>query len=357
MISVIIPVYKTQQYLKECMDSVLRQRGVDLEIILVDDGSPDDCPAMCDAYAEQCENVKAVHKENGGLGLARNAGAEAASGEYLFFLDSDDRLDSAECLSRMYQKAQISGADITVGGFRRFSGSKVSEVNRHHLSGGEYTETEDFRFKGFYMYGHLSYNWGKLYRREFLERNRLKCQAYPFTQDKAYNMRCCACRPVYAFVEDSVYLYRENENSVTYKYKKDFIPVWISIASDFDDFLTERKIQRDYGDLIAFHIFFGSFFLVKQELQFCGRKEAAQRLKEYCEDPFAAQQLQKLARGRYLRGVDSFQWRFVIRIASCLLHLRGYGLLTYGIALLRKWKIDQYITGKRYRKQGKGKRA
>ena len=89
-LSVIIPVYKVEKYLNRCVDSVLNQNFKDVEVILVDDGSPDGCPAICDEYAQKDDRVKVIHKKNGGLSSARNAGIEIAQGEYLAFLDSDD---------------------------------------------------------------------------------------------------------------------------------------------------------------------------------------------------------------------------------------------------------------------------
>ena len=94
LISVIVPVYKVEPYLHKCVDSILNQTYQNLEVILVDDGSPDNCGAICDAYAEQDSRVKVIHKENGGLSSARNAGLEIASGEYISFVDSDDWLDT-----------------------------------------------------------------------------------------------------------------------------------------------------------------------------------------------------------------------------------------------------------------------
>ena len=91
LVSIIIPVYRTQEYLQECMESVLTQDYPKLEIILVDDGSPDACPGMCDAYSSSDSRIRVIHQKNGGLGKARNAGMEVANGEYLFFLDSDDK--------------------------------------------------------------------------------------------------------------------------------------------------------------------------------------------------------------------------------------------------------------------------
>ena len=89
-LSVVIPIYKVENYLKRCVDSVLAQQFADMEIILVDDGSPDQCPEICDAYAEQDNRIRVIHKPNGGLSSARNAGIEVATGEYIAFLDSDD---------------------------------------------------------------------------------------------------------------------------------------------------------------------------------------------------------------------------------------------------------------------------
>ena len=93
-ISVIVPIYKVEKYLARCVDSIINQTYKNLEIILVDDGSPDGCGAMCDEYAKKDERIKVIHKENGGLSSARNAGLDIATGDYIAFVDSDDRLSS-----------------------------------------------------------------------------------------------------------------------------------------------------------------------------------------------------------------------------------------------------------------------
>ncbi|MCI8719319.1 MAG: glycosyltransferase family 2 protein [Lachnospiraceae bacterium] len=351
LVSIIIPVYKTEKYLEECMDSVLKQTWPALEIILVDDGSPDNAPAMCDKYTMQYPNVKVIHQKNSGLGLSRNAGLSKAEGAYILFLDSDDCLDGPETVSRLVLCAREKHADIVTGGFRRFHNTEISAVNVLHLREGEYTKTTDFRFKGFFMYGHLAYNWGKLYRKEFLDKYDLKCRAYPFTQDKAHNMACYAYEPVYAFLDDSVYLYRVNEESVTYKYKENLMPVWIEIATDFRDFLKERGIQKRYWDFMAFHIFFGSFFLAKQELQFKrhGIMEAARILKKYGKNPFVKRAMLSLAKGKYVREIQPLSWKIVMRMASVLFSIHAYWLFAAGIAVLRKLQIDSRITKSRYK--------
>lgn len=93
IISVIIPVYKVEKYLDRCLQSVVNQTYKNLEIILIDDGSPDNCPAMCDEWAKKDNRIKVIHKANGGLGMARNTGLENATGDYFTFLDSDDYME------------------------------------------------------------------------------------------------------------------------------------------------------------------------------------------------------------------------------------------------------------------------
>ena len=251
------------------------------------------------------------------------------------------------------EKAEEEQADITVGCYRRFNASGFRQVNRHHLYGGEYTRTVDFRFKGFYMYGHLAHNWGQLYRKEFLDAHDLRCRAYPFTQDKAHNMDCYVYRPRYAFIEDSIYLYRVNEESVTFRYKENLMPVWIAIAADFNEFLKNRGIEEDYGDWTDLHLFFGSFFLVKQELQFQkhGIREGTRVMRRYGEEPLVRKAMAELAKGRYLKEISAVSWRFMIRAAAILFHIHGYGPFTMAIALLRKLGVDGKITESRNKKE------
>lgn len=105
-ISIIIPVYKVEKYLEQCVISVLNQTYRDIEVILVDDGSPDRCPAICDDFAEKDARVKVIHKPNGGLSDARNAGTTAATGDYILYLDSDDFWSSADDLSKLVNAAK-----------------------------------------------------------------------------------------------------------------------------------------------------------------------------------------------------------------------------------------------------------
>ena len=116
-ISVIIPVYKVERYLDACVASVAGQTFSDLEILLVDDGSPDGCPALCDAWARRDARVRVIHRPNGGLSAARNSGIDAATGTCLAFVDADDTLDP-DVLRRAWDARQQQDADLVIFNLR-----------------------------------------------------------------------------------------------------------------------------------------------------------------------------------------------------------------------------------------------
>ena len=113
MISVIVPVYKAEKFLNRCVSSILNQTYTDLELILVDDGSPDESPKMCDEFARADERVRVIHKKNGGVSTARNAGLDAARGEYIAFVDSDDFLEP-DAYEKMMEKAKAYNCDVVM---------------------------------------------------------------------------------------------------------------------------------------------------------------------------------------------------------------------------------------------------
>lgn len=168
LISVIVPVYKVEEYLPACVDSILAQTYENLEIILVDDGSPDNCGKMCDEYAEKDSRIKVVHKENGGASSARNTGLDLASGEYISFIDSDDSVHP-RTLEELYKKLLQEDADISSCSYIRCStpDEKVPD---------DFTEEKRFVFSCEEALCALVYRkhfgvqiWAKLYRSEVLK--------------------------------------------------------------------------------------------------------------------------------------------------------------------------------------------
>lgn len=132
LISVIVPVYKVEKYLPKCIESIINQTHKNIEIILVDDGSPDNCGKICDEYAQRDERIKVVHKENGGLSSARNAGLDIVTGKYISFIDSDDYI-AENFIDYMYSVLKKENVDVVQCNYTRNELTNISEVNEEIL--------------------------------------------------------------------------------------------------------------------------------------------------------------------------------------------------------------------------------
>ena len=137
-VSIIVPVYNVEKYLDRCLNSLINQTLKDIEIILVDDESPDNCPEMCDNYAENDSRIKVIHKKNGGLGFARNSGLEIATGEYFAFVDSDDYVD-LDFYEKLYNAAKSGDYDLAQGGISIQYGDRI-EHNNHPYENQSFDE-------------------------------------------------------------------------------------------------------------------------------------------------------------------------------------------------------------------------
>lgn len=132
-VSVIVPIYNVEKYLDRCLRSLINQTLTDIEIILVDDGSPDNCPKICDDYAQKDIRIKVIHKKNAGLGFARNSGIEIATGEYVAFVDSDDYVNEA-MYKTLFERAKLSDEDAVFCGFRTEIANGIFRDSKEVLS-------------------------------------------------------------------------------------------------------------------------------------------------------------------------------------------------------------------------------
>ncbi len=174
-ISVIVPIYRIENYLPDCIDSLLDQSFSNFELILVDDGSPDSCPEICDDYSKKDTRINVIHKKNGGLLSARKAGLEAAKGKYISYVDGDDWVDKFY-LDTLFKLAEANDSDLVVTGhFREFNG-KIETIKPKMA--GIYDEDElkssivpNAIYNGdFCEHGMSTYVWNKLFKRELLNK-------------------------------------------------------------------------------------------------------------------------------------------------------------------------------------------
>lgn len=166
VISVIVPTYKVEAYLPRCLDSIVAQTYQNLEIILVDDGSPDNGGAICDAYAQRDNRIKVIHQKNAGVAAARNAGLDIMTGTYLMFVDPDDWL-SLDAVEVLYDRMMADGSDMAAGRYiRTYDDGSMDGISASWMMDGCYSPDELIIKMGEKYYFPVS-AWGKLYKYEY----------------------------------------------------------------------------------------------------------------------------------------------------------------------------------------------
>lgn len=233
LVTVVLPVYKVEKYLQRSVDSVLQQTYPNLEILLIDDGSPDACPALCDRYAASDSRVRAIHKQNAGLGMARNTGIENATGTYICFLDSDDYI-APDTVEKCVKCITETGADVVQYGYHNVnSAGQIVCTNIPHpqklfYEGAEVQEI----FLPDLMYddpcaSHCNNLWmsmcGAMFRREIMIQNnwRLVSERQIIAEDVFSLTRFYSHVHKVAILPEAFYYYCENGASLTRTYRPD----------------------------------------------------------------------------------------------------------------------------------------
>ena len=230
VISIIVPIYNIEKFLPCCIDSILAQTFTEWELILVDDGSKDTCGSICDEYATKDGRIRVIHKPNGGLTSARNAGLAMASGEWVMYLDGDDWIEP-EMLELLLRKGEETGADIVMGDFLfaypdrdvpyrlpDWDDCKTTSLNR-------------------YITSVWTCVWGGIHRRSLYEEHQLQSpQGVTYCEDFHLIVRLCYFARKVVNVHRPFYHYRQQEGSVMHNLNKK----------------TERDEQWVYQDIIRF---------------------------------------------------------------------------------------------------------
>ena len=212
-VSVIIPVYKTEDFLRQCVDSVIKQTYEKLDIILVDDGSPDGSGGICDEYARKDDRIRVIHKTNGGLSSARNAGIAVAQGKYICFVDSDDYLH-AEYVSRLVWAMEEGNAQMAACVFCETTDRNVYQ---EQLPKSDLELLTDKKFHGALTEdSYVGFAWNKLFILDVLKTNQMlfdetifNGEDLPFVVEYLTHCECVA------FIKDPLYYYYIRDNSIT----------------------------------------------------------------------------------------------------------------------------------------------
>ena len=326
LLSFILPIYNVEAYLEECIDSILDQITDECEIILVDDGATDSSGEICDRYAEKYSAIRVVHKENGGLSSARNAGIPVAQGTYISFVDSDDALFSG-CVSEILRWIKTEATDICFLQAVKFYPDGTEKdlgecIIRSELKGRD----------RIHAVAHLASRpkypgsaWAKLYRREFLLDNDLH---FPYdrrySEDLGFILDCVLSAQSFDVLDVPYYRYRQNRaGSITNKItSRNFYDLLTFISESVEKLTIDKKAKDDISrtamGFVAYE--YSVLMLIYNRILKQDRKDAVKRLKEY-------KWILKFSANRKCRLISAVSRFCGIRLTSFL--LKKYRKATY----------------------------
>lgn len=330
LVSVVVPVYKVEEYLDKCVRSIRRQTYPDLEIILVDDGSPDRCKEMCDGYAAEDERIHVIHKENGGLGDARNAGIQKASGKYLLFVDSDDWIHEA-LVERAVETAEEHGADIVLFDYVGVeeNGSR-GEVFSAGVPSGRVLSARDE--PGLIMRSCSAVN--KLYRREFWEGAGLSFAKGRYYEDLGTIPKLMGLAERIIYRKEVLYYYLFRGGSIMHSvdFQKNYEDR-TAAADGVLGFYKEHDLWEQYERELEYLVFENTYFVPSKEIVLNDRKSPyLARFRAYAYGRFP-----NLERNPYIREMSRKD-----RILWMLLKKRMYGAM---VALSYARRVKDGLTG------------
>lgn len=247
LVSVIVPIYNVAPFIERGMSYIFAQSYPNIEVILVDDGSTDESPSICDKYSSQYPNVTVVHKENGGAGSARNAGLEQAKGEFIYFFDIDDEA-YPNLIAENVRVMNAIGSEMIIFGFD-VTDTYYSTVNDHIVLPERIVNSSDELKKAFLdiilptKHGN-GFPWNKFYRKSFLDRYGLRYENQRIQQDEVFNLKCYQkAQKVYFSPNVYYHYYIYHSSNTGSRYIPDRFEIILSVRNHFEEIRRFWDIQ------------------------------------------------------------------------------------------------------------------
>ncbi len=277
-VSIIVPVYHVELYLKECVDSILSQTYKNFELILVDDGGDDECPQICDSYAAKDPRVKCIHKSNQGQAYARRTGVWNASGEYFMFVDADDWLEE-ETLEQCLKTAENEKADVVMFAYKRVYPNKI--FNTSLFADDACFLSDDIAMLQRRMIGlvgkelskveeadRLTPMWGKLYSRKAVAAGKWYSERETgSSEDALFNLYAFSVCEKCCYINKFMYCYRKtNAEATTQKYRNNLVPQWEILFQHFQDYIEQYHLGGEFQSALQNRIALGILGIGLNEL-------------------------------------------------------------------------------------------
>lgn len=310
--SVIVPIYNVEKYLEECVQSVLSQDYEDFEVVLVDDGSLDSCPVMCDSFATHDNRVKVIHKINGGLSDARNAGINLATGDFICFLDSDDFWDDKCALSKMAKVLSEYNSDVVQYYHKKYiqREDRIVPWRERNMSRFNGKDTNEILTSAV-INGNLAISACSMaVSRKLILDNGLYFKKGIKTEDLEWSIRLFLCNPKWSYIDDMFYVYRLGRegsitSSVDYKHLCDYCDILEDSIRRIES--ADGNTKEALMSYIMYHMIIACAHTHKVNLSRKQRKTILLRLKSICKGNLRRYSLgKKVTYAKYVYNMFGF---------------------------------------------------
>lgn len=255
LISIIVPIYNVEKYLKKCIESIVNQTYENIEIILIDDGSNDNSGIICDEYAKKDNRIIVIHKENGGVSSARNKGLKIAKGEWISFVDADDWIEQNFCQT-LLNKATQEQADIALCGYNRVTDNRIEKINVNNQD--MFFNSNEYLVKSLNPQTGFGFCHMKLIKKEVLKSIFFN-ERIEVGEDALFNIMLSEEINKAIFVGNALYNYRINNQSVVKKYDENYANKYLLGIFEIKKFLLlkykdDKEIIQNYYNFVAYHV-------------------------------------------------------------------------------------------------------
>ena len=283
-ISVIVPVYNVEKYLRQCVDSILVQTFTDFELLLIDDGSTDSSGKLCDEYAEKDARIKVLHQKNGGVGSARNLGLNQAQGEWVCFVDSDDWLDR-NCYSALMAETYV--ADLTYFGCCccYMDGSRTAYIPYDSYS----TDRNQIEQRLYELkcnqqcFEYLGYTWNKLFKKDIIDRHKIRfIENLTVREDEMFTLSYARYIGSIRIKSCVLYNYRVISTGLTHAMKSaaEYLLLAENLWNVLSSYRNEKLIQSEYGAILNYYY----IPITREKLGSSGWMNSVKRLMQFSEN-------------------------------------------------------------------------
>jgi glycosyltransferase involved in cell wall biosynthesis len=328
LISIIIPVYNVEKYLERCINSVINQTYKNIEIIIINDGSPDNSQLIIDEYIIKDKRILSFKQSNMGLSAARNTGLKHINGKYVYFLDSDDFINN-DTIEELIKN--IGNNDIVIANMieiDEYGNIKYrNDINSKNIEEIE-LENSNFKFDYFFGEGYGTFACNKLYKIDFIKKINIEFQRNSdiYAEDLLFNLKCYINKPNIKVINYYTYYYYQNSNSITKSYKEDLTQRFYNLITDFYNYCIDNNKLAKNNDLISYTVGIAISNICKNSYnKYKSYKEIEYELKKF----YNLFKNKKLVKFKYILQIKRKNWKYFYLIFFSFYKIKLFKICTF----------------------------